>query len=350
MRNVVLMSSVLALLWQSPSRAHAQAADSTACRLSDANRTWIQRALDGWNNVRSNALRLPPAPFPWMILYDAVCAWDLEPDEALLSNAVPAEVSLVADGKQIRVRVRAISTNASLPNGASLPSQAAAFASLYKDGTAPFFVMALPDLWRRDPENARDPYADEFFLGVAMHELTHTRHLAPMLDHLRAIGDEYKLADLTLDDDVVQNRFQNVEGFRAAFESERDQLFRAVAEQNPRRRRTAAVEALKKVRARQARYYTGSNRPYKEFEELFLSMEGVGQWAAYMFAKRETRADASNDVLVDFVRSTRKYWVQEEGLALFLLIDAIVPDWQRRIFGSTYVSPIDMLETSLTTR
>ena len=35
--------------------------------------------------------------------------------------------------------------------------------------------------------------------------------------------------------------------------------------------------------------------------------------------------------------------MQEEGLALFLLIDAFVPDWQHRIFGSTYVSPVEML-------
>jgi hypothetical protein len=282
-----------------------------------------------------------------MILYDASCAWDLEPDDSVLANALPADAGLAVDGKQIRIRVRPLGGNVSLPNGAAIPSQAAAYTSLYKDGTAPFFVMALPDLWRRDPDNARDPYADEFFLGVAMHELTHTRQLPGIITRLQAIADEYKLADLALDDDVVQNRFQSVEGFRAAFESERDQLFRAVAEQDPSRRRAAAVAALKMVRARQARYYTGSNRAYKELEEVFLSMEGAGQWAAYAFAKRDTRADANDSVVVDFVRSTRKYWVQEEGLALFLLIDAFVPDWQRRIFGSTYVSPVDILEMSL---
>jgi rubrerythrin len=311
---------------------------------------WIQRALNGWDALQSDALRLTRAPLPWMILYDASCAWDLEPDDAILVNALSANAALVVSGKQIRVRVRALSGTVLLPNGAPLPSQAAAYTSFYKDGTAPFFVMALPDVWRRDPDNARDPFSDEFFLGVAMHELTHTRQLLPMIERLRVIGEQYKLADVALNDDVVQNRFQTVDGFRAAFELERDQMFRAAAEQDPRRRRALAVEALKMIRTRQARYYTGSDRAYKEFEEVFLSMEGAGQWAAYTFAKRDTRADASDSAVVDFVRSTRKYWVQEEGLALFLLIDRFVPDWQRRIFGSTYVSPVDMLERSLTTR
>ena len=86
---------------------------------------------------------------------------------------------------------------------------------------------------------------------------------------------------------------------------------------------------------------------YGEFENLFLSMEGAGQWAAYRFAKAQAGPAASDAATVTFVRDNRKYWSQEEGLALFLLLDAYVPDWQARVFGPTLISPMALLEGGL---
>ena len=51
--------------------------------------------------------------------------------------------------------------------------------------------------------------------------------------------------------------------------------------------------------------------------------------------------------MLQFVRDQRKYWSQEEGLALFLLLNALVPDWQARVFGPAPVPPFALLEDAM---
>ena len=92
------------------------------------------------------------------------------------------------------------------------------------------------------------------------------------------------------------------------------------------------------IRARHGRYFTGPTAAYAELESLFLTMEGVGQWAAYQLAR--TRAGGTDAEALRLVRDNRKYWSQDEGLALFLLVDALVPAWQSRVFSPTPASPV----------
>ena len=47
------------------------------------------------------------------------------------------------------------------------------------------------------------------------------------------------------------------------------------------------------------------------------------------------------------MRDDRRYWSQELGLALFVLLDAMVPDWQKRIFEPLPPSPFALLEEAL---
>src|SRR6185436_5284884 len=90
-------------------------------------------------------------------------------------------------------------------------------------------VVATPDAWRRDPNLASDPLVDEFFLGVTIHELTHTRHLPLLIARLQSVAVRNSLAKLSLDDDIIQNTFGGDADVRAAFEAERDVFFEAAA-------------------------------------------------------------------------------------------------------------------------
>jgi hypothetical protein len=110
------------------------------------------------------------------------------------------------------------------------------------------------------------------------------------------------------------------------------------------KRRDLTVRALEMVRSRHARYYRGAAAAYAELESLFLTMEGVGQWTAYRLTKSRGATDAD---ALKLVRDNRRYWSQDEGLALFLLIDALVPGWQARIFTPTPVSPFALLEEAV---
>ena len=85
-----------------------------------------------------------------------------------------------------------------------------------------FFVMGLPEVWRRDADHARDPNLERFLLGVMIHEIVHTRHLPAIVEQAKALAARYRLGSLQLDDDVIQKRFEGTPGFKKAFEAERD--------------------------------------------------------------------------------------------------------------------------------
>jgi hypothetical protein len=191
----------------------------------------------------------------------------------------------------------------------------------------------MPSVWQTKEVSA--PTRAEYLQGVFSHEMTHTRLLVDINRRVRELARKNDLV-YPINDDVIQAEFQRTHGFEAVFNRERDQFYRAASEPDPARRRDLTIKALDMVRLRHGRYFTGPNAAYAELEGLFLTMEGVGQWAAYRLA----RTRAGNAVEAQrLVRDNRKYWSQDEGLALFLLVDAMVPDWQSRIFSPTSATP-----------
>jgi hypothetical protein len=319
-----------------------------ACTPDPQTTRWIGRAVAGWETVSRDALKLPPSPAPWMVFYDAACAWHIGFDRSRLEQqSVLAPVTFSWNGAPLELRAVAHGGQVRLPDGSEWPAREnTARASFYRGTEATFFVVATPEAWRRDAGLAADPLVDEFFLGVAMHELTHTRHLPVVAARVKDVAARHGLSTVTLDDDVIQDTFGGDTRVRSEFEAERDLFFAAAAESAPDTRRALIRKGLERARARRARYFAGDKSHYRELEDIFLSLEGAGQWASYALARHSRSAvDA-----VAFVRDTKRYWSQEEGLALFLLLDVEVPGWQRTVFGPDDIGPLAMLEQVLTAR
>lgn len=139
---------------------------------------------------------------------------------------------------------------------------------------------------------------------------------------------------------MIQKRFREVPGYRAAYQAERDLLYEAMVVREPRRRELLA-RALTMIRERRNRYFVGPDSVYAELEDLFLALEGAAVWAHHALHLREPE-------LVSFVRTSREpAWTQDEGYALFVLLDGFVPDWRDRIFADDPASPVALLEEAL---
>jgi hypothetical protein len=325
--------------------AAARSGDA-ACPLGSADVGWIQRALDRWAAVSQQFLKLDDRTLPWMVLFDASCAWHLSPGPTLDPEARVVPTSLTFYGMPVQVRAKGHSGIVQLPNGAEVPIEVRASTSLYRYGRIPFFAMSMPSVWRADPHYATFARLDDLLEGVISHEMTHTRLLPPINRRIRELGRKFDLP-MPLNDDVVQARFGKVTGFERAFKQERELFYRAALAANPVQRRDYTAGALSLARQRRARYFSGANAPYAEIESMFLVLEGAGQWAAYRAVGRNEESDRVDTVAVSLVRDNRKYWSQDEGLALFLLIDAMVPDWQSKIFTSAPSSPFTLLEGAI---
>jgi hypothetical protein len=329
--------AAISLLGAGPS---GQPLTASPCTFPDADVAWIQRALDGWEKVSREFLRTDPTPLPWIVLFDAACVWHLNP-ESNISGARVVDTALMFAGRAVPVRAVTHIGTFLLPNGVPGEVEMKASTSLYRNGRAAFFAMAMPSLWRSRDVSA--PTRAEYLQGVFSHEMTHIRLLPSVNRRVKEIARQHDLPS-PMNDDVIQLLFEGVSGFESAVNRERDLFYKAVLESSPDKRAQHAKRGLELARARRDRYFTGAQQPYAEIESLFLLLEGVGQWAAYRLSHARNGSEVQS---IRLMRDDRRYWSQDEGLALFILIDALLPGWQARVFTASPASPFEMLEQAL---
>lgn len=318
-----------------------------ACELPEAGARWLQQALDGWELVRRDFLQVEPRPLPWILLYDASCLWELSPaGPPLVNGSRMLEGPLTFDGAPLPIRATPHRGTVLLPNRVEIPIEVRASSALYRSGRAAFFAMAMPSVWRADRRYAARPYLDEYLHGAFVHELTHTRQLVSFNRRLRRLIARSDVPG-QLTDDVIQTRFGGERGFARAFERERDMYYRAVLSRDPAARRDLVRRALDLTHARHAAYFSGANEAYVEIEALFLTLEGAGQWASYSLTRTRGRRRGDPAQALSLVRDDRRYWSQELGLALFVLLDDMVPGWQARVFEPLAPSPFALLAGAL---
>jgi hypothetical protein len=297
--------------------------ESARCRMSTGDAAWSRGAMAAWDLARTDMLNLEAASEePAIFFFDAVCSYrgDGRRDWQAASH---------------KGAVR-------LPDGRSLPPRVAAFAAPYGHNQRPFLAMALPTLWVADGV-ASELGVETLMTAVLVHEMTHTRQFYYFAPRLAEMTERYQLPD-DLDDDAVQTRFEAVPEFSADILAERDLLFAAAASSDPSASRNLARRVKARIDTRRAMHFVGNDIKYRELEDLFLTMEGVAQWVSYSWLIHPhggARADRSA-TLAAFRRGGRR-WSQDEGLALFLVIDRLVPDWRRRAFAERPASALELL-------
>ncbi len=280
--------------------------------MSASDRAFFDASLATWEAVRADSLKLGPAPHPTFIVFDEKCVW--------------------VDGKGT-----AHEGTIALPGGNEVPARVMTFASSH-EGKA-FLVMALPALWRAEARHRDHPRLDLLIRSVFVHEMTHTRQSGSLGPRLTELETKHEIENLN--DDIIQERFAAHDGFTAAFAKERDSLYAIASEPDAKRRRALATDALRAIRERRERYFKGDDAFYAEIEEIFLGMEGVANWAGFRAAMSE---GLSRDEAIVLMQGSRKWFSQDEGLALFLAIDALAEGWQKSVFGERTVPAFKLLE------
>jgi hypothetical protein len=297
------------LLLQFSAPAHA------ACIVSGADQEWAATALLSWERTAAEELRLEAVPPSRIILFDERCLYEI------VSGRGESTLTLEESGKPH-------DGNITLPNGAVIPAQIVSFAAPFGEDREPFLVMALPSVWRVAARHRDDPLLHTLMQSVLVHEMTHTSQAGPLWSRLDELQALHALGD-DLDDDIVQTRFATRAGFRVAYEKERELLYAAAAEPDLARRRALAATALRSMTERRALYFRDDDSFYAELEEIFLTMEGVANWAAWRSA---IAAGMPEKEALALIRRNGRFWSQDQGLALFLLIDTLLPDWQQQLF------------------
>jgi hypothetical protein len=308
--------------------AHAQPAiPDPTCAMLPADQSWIEQALRNWHVAEQRELKLSPSPLPTIVAIDASCVFVAthRPDNRIVWQATPHTDTVL------------------LPDGKNVPFGVISFASPAEGKTpAGFFAMSLPSVWRA--KGIQSGLGLERLMdGVLLHEMTHTRQfyfVNPRMDKLTA---QYKLSD-DIGDDSLQDAYRNNPAYVADYEAERDLLYASALAPTDDEAKKLARQALAKMRARRAKWFVGDAEKWKPIDEIFLTMEGLGQWTAYAwFTDKQGPALDPLRVLPE-VRRKRNFWTQDEGLALILVVDRLVPNWQKLAFAPNPELAVSLLQ------
>jgi hypothetical protein len=284
------------------------AAQDEPCRMEPADQAWLEESLAQWQRIQVSELHFTDVRMPTVYAIDAHCGWQVT------GGVVDAAIGTPhPDGR------------VTLPSAGEVPVGPIAFA-FSADG----FAMSLPSVWRAAGITSSQGL-ERLMTGVLLHEIMHTRQAAIVSDvaepaaRAGGIGNE-------LSDDLLQERFEKVPGYAAAYRAERDASFAAAAAPDDAGARGLAAHALHLMHTRRARWLAGRNGHYAVFDDVFLTMEGTGQWLIYRYFRAPDGGAASPATALENTRRGGKYWSQDEGLALVLVLDRLLPDWRMRAF------------------
>ena len=295
-----------ALLTAAVLAASPAGADQQRCRMDGADSAWLGAALAQWRIAETRDLGLPPSPLPTVVAIDAACTY------------------LLAEGDLDRASGEPHGATVVLPDGAEAPLGPISFAS----GEGGYFAMSLPSVWRAAGVTS-EVGLERMMTGVLLHEMMHIRQVELAKHALDGAAQQAGIADDDLTDDVVQDRFEDEPGYIEAYAAERDALFAAAAAGSDAEARALAARALALMRERRARWFTGDRTAFARFDDVFLTMEGMGQWLVY---RHFVTLGYSPDEALPAVRRGGRRWSQDEGLALMLVVDRLLPGWQARAF------------------
>jgi len=231
-----------------------------------------------------------------------------------------------------------------LPDNQVIPIGLMSFASPL-DSTRAFFVMPLPDYWEATGVSSKELGLENLMIGVFLHEFSHTQQMRNFGKQL-SFYEQNNSFEVDFSDDIIQYIFEDTTTYRARFLVETRQFYLASQAKNKAILKKLAAEGLNMYKSRQKDYFYGEYENLQEIDDFFLTMEGIGQYSMYAWFVHPQGGGLSKEMALAGVRRGRKWWSQEEGLALFLILDRLSnpTKWSASMFGTETVSVVDLIQ------
>jgi len=336
----LVLGGLLLTFGASPRAAtNGPAAGATApspCGMAAAE-PWIRKWFAAWELTAKEILRLSDTTPPEFVLFDSSCVYT--------TSAVAARGASPGDGPALRGvtlpwRALAHGDSITLPDSTRVPVGLMSFAHSAKR-TGPYFVMAAPSYW------AALGHTDSTGLtAVFLHEFAHTRQVRGMAAAIGPIDSAWAYPE-ELDDDALQTRFQRDSVYSAAWRAECDLMYRAAAADSRAETRELATRALAMMRSRHARWLRGEHAVFATLDDIWLSMEGAGQWTGYAWLAHPRGGGLGPAAAVEKMRGRGRRWSQEQGLGLMLVVDRLLPTWPEVVFREPSLGATDLLERAV---
>ncbi len=233
-----------------------------------------------------------------------------------------------------------------LPNNQTVPVGLMSFASQLENKNA-FFVMPLPEFWKKAGVESKELGLENLVTGVFLHEFSHTQQMQNFGSKISEYERKYKF-ETELSDDIIQDYFEKDADYNSIFREEVKLFYDAATENDKTKAADLIKESIEKLRLRQNKYFISDKAHFREIDDFFLTMEGFGQFTMYLWLTSPQGAKILPEIALKGVRRSGKQWSQEEGLALFLLLNKLSKPkhWARSMFGNKTQSVIELISKS----
>lgn len=303
-----------------------------ACALSEADNTWLNEAINAWHFASLSISEIGQVDNLQAVFFDNSC---------VLTSKTVMTVQESADWLwESRPHHGAVL----LPDETSMPVVVTSFTQS-QDNQA-YFVMSTPSVWRQANVDAGELELENLMTAVLLHEGTHVAQISTFGAQITRLVEHYRLPD-SFNDDSIQERFQQNAEFRYSVEHEIELLFEAARANDDHTVRTLATEALAMLKKRRGQWFVGERAYLVEAEDLWLTLEGSGQWVGYRWLIDPSGAAMpESKAMAEFGRRS-KWWTQKQGLAMVMLLDRLGDDWKASIFKSGDRTLVQLLEQAL---
>ena len=279
---------------------------------------WLWKWISSWENISKATFNLSEAELPEMIFFDSIFVYSNS------RTSIPKGITFNGPelySKKIEWRKQEHNGEVILPDSTPVNVQLMTFAAPKNNGA--YFVMPALSYWEHVGLKNEIVPIDVMINGIFVHEFAHTSQINAIAAKIIALEGKRKYK-YPVNDDIIQNYFKDDSIYTMKFNEEVEELFELLGISEKSDFKIKTKQWLEKFRMRQKEYFNEISPDLVEMEDLFLTMEGIGQYAMFKFYMSEEGGKYSDRLALKATRYNKKFWSQEEGLGLILLYEKLI--------------------------
>lgn len=301
----------------------------------------VNRWFGGWDLVSQKIFKIKNSTPVEFVFFDDKYVYSTS--NITIPNGEKIRSSKFA-GKTLRWKKALHNNSITLPDKQTVPIGLMSFAGEIPNESKAFFVMPLLSFWEKNKVKSDELGLQNLITGVFIHEFAHSQQLENFGKRISKY-EKTNSFETEMSDNIVQDVFGQNAPYTELFEKESDTFFTAFKAQEKSAKNSLTLNGLNLLKTRQQQFFKGNYQIFSELDNLFLTMEGIGQFAMYAWLTHPKGGNIPSEKAIIGVRRGGKVWSQEEGFILFLLLDSYEkPEkWAKDLFGTKTVNIIDLL-------
>jgi hypothetical protein len=211
-----------------------------------------------------------------------------------------------------------------LPDSSNRNVQMMIYASPTKeDSVKAYFIMPLLSFWIKEKIDGHGIGLEKLTAGVFTHEFSHTTQLGSF-DKFGTYFEAYqkKHGAENFGDDMMQDIFEKDQNITTEYNKELES-FTEAGKSNNTERIQKTKNALENFYNKHQLIFSKDKKDLKTLDDIWLTMEGVGQFAMYEYFINPKGAKLSEEQALKAIKT--RSWSQEEGFAMFYLLSKYKP-------------------------